>query len=108
MKLILIILTILSLGTAASAQKYSFTFKTDKATDSVMYLGQHFRDKLIILDTAKVEKGVVRFDGTRQWKRGVYVLIDQTKNKGVLDFMVDDSQIMTFTLKGNARRKTAV
>lgn len=104
MKLILIILTILSLGTAASAQKYSFTFKTDKATDSVMYLGQHFRDKLIILDTAKVEKGVVRFDGTRQWKRGVYVLIDQTKNKGVLDFMIDDSQTITFTLKGNSTK----
>ena len=87
------------------AQQYSFTFRLDGATDSVLYIGQHFRDKTTVVDTARLHRGSYTFAGRRKWERGVYALLRQDGKTAVGDFCIDGSR--RFTIEGDARLSAA-
>lgn len=84
-----ILLSIVSLS--AVAQGYRIAFQPQQPKDSVAFLGQHFRDQFIILDTARLDKGQFLFQGKRPLEPGVYVLLSHDQKK-LFDFMIDGSQ----------------
>ena len=89
---------LLSMAGMADAQQYKITFKLEGATDSVLYIGRHFRDKFVIDDSASAGKGgSYCFHGKRTWKRGIYALVHQDREKALGDFTIDDSRQFTVT-----------
>ena len=79
----------------AWGQKYSMTFVCPgaKQNDSVLYIGQHYRDGFITLDSAKVDKdNTYTFSGRRKWSTGIYALYGKEAKKSMLDFTIDGSQ----------------
>ena len=109
MKRSLIILAALAaLSLPLKAQTgYKFGFTSQALADGKHYIGQHFRDTFVIIDSADAKQGTVSFAGKRKLNTGVYALLD-SKKKLVLDFMVDDSRNLTITFdekKSNAGMK---
>lgn len=92
MKKILLNLSLLSIITAASAQKghdIKINFKNCK--DTVMYLAYYQFDKSYLADTCKkIVKGNVVFKGTKTLERGVYYLVSQDKAR-YFDFFISDA-----------------
>ena len=63
-------------GCNAMAQNYEITLKTEKLQDSVLYIGQHYRDEFILKDsTTRRSDGSFVFKGKRSWERGVYAFV---------------------------------
>ncbi|MBR1784817.1 MAG: DUF5106 domain-containing protein [Bacteroidales bacterium] len=95
--ILLIVAVLACLG--ARAQRYSFTFAPEGRGDSVLYLARHYRDRLIMLDTAR--QGTRRHDytfaGSRAWDEGVYVLVGQDGKEQIADFLLGDSRRFTMT-----------
>lgn len=73
---------------------YKLTFRSATLTDSKYYIGQHFRDTFIIIDSAQAEKGAIVMSGKKGLTTGVYTLLDNKKAK-MFDFMIDDSRQFT-------------
>lgn len=95
-----ILLAILGLTGSASAQKYEMTFIVPIPSDSMMYIGQHFRDGLVLLDSARADnKGYFTFKGKKKWETGIYALYYKKDSKARVDFTIDGSQ--KFTIKFN-------
>lgn len=101
----LFLVAFLILTASCFAQKYHIAFKVEGSSDSIAYIGQHYRDKFILLDTARMINGNVTFEGSKIWKRGVYALLDQSKNKLIKDFVIDDSRNFTITINKNGNIK---
>lgn len=83
---------LLMAGLTAGAQQYSITFKLDGCTDSVLYIARHYRDALVVLDSARQKDGAYLFTGSKALSRGVYALVHQDGEKSLGDFVVDGSQ----------------
>ncbi len=102
MKRIAASLCLLALLTPAVwGQRYKMVFVMPPSgtRDSVMYIGQHYRDGFVKMDSASLDKeGTYTFSGRHRWDRGIYALIGQDGKKGVMDFTIDGSQTFTFTL----------
>ena len=85
MKKTLLSISLLALLTPfAWGQKYSMTFVClgAKQNDSVLYIGQHYRDGFITLDSAKVDKdNTYTFSGRRKWSTGIYALYGKEAKK---------------------------
>ena len=101
MRRILTILLLTVLALSAQGQQYSFTFKLDGRTDTVMYIGRYYRDALTLVDTAKAKNGTYVFKGNRKWERGMYALVGQDGKKAVSDFCVDGS--LKFSISGDTK-----
>lgn len=102
MKKIILSISLLALLTPlAWGQKYSITFvfpNTEKH-DSVMYIGQHFRDGFVTLDSARGDNnGNYTFIGRRKWDTGIYALYGKEAKKSLLDFTIDGSQKFSIRL----------
>ncbi len=85
----------------AQGQKYNmkFVIPNAKQYDSVLYLGQHYRDDFITLDSAKLNKDhSYTFTGRRKWGTGIYALYAKDAKKSYLDFTIDGSQKFTINL----------
>ena len=89
------------------AQKYEMTFVIPKEgqPDSVLYIGLHFRDQFIVMDSAKVCRRTVkdvkdsyRFVGKGKWETGIYALMQKDAKKSIIDFTIDGSQRFTIYL----------
>lgn len=90
---------LLLLATSVHAQKYQIQFVMAQATDSVLYIGQHYRDQFTILDSARLGKNnTYTFAGKRNWERGIYALLDHEAKKSKLDFTIDGSAKFTINL----------
>lgn len=105
MKRILTTVIMLTIAVTAAAQQYRFTFKLDGATDTMLYIGQHYRDEIKILDSARLTNGSYVFAGKRQWPRGIYALVQQNRTKSISDFTIDGSQ--KFTITADAKMSAA-
>ncbi len=82
--------------TSLKAQSgYKITFSSASLNDGRYYIGQHFRDQYVLVDSANAQKGSVVFAGKNKMERGVYVLLKDKKTK-MFDFMIDDSR--TFSI----------
>lgn len=90
---LLVCLLALGVSSPSQAQKYEMTFMLPTFKDSVLYIGQHFRDGLITLDSVRAdEKGNFVFKGKKQWDRGIYALYFSHDKRARLDFTIDGSQ----------------
>ena len=96
---------LMGLALGASAQRYSFTFKIDDCTDTMLYIGRHFRDVATPVDSARLKGGVYVFCGKRHWDRGVYALLRQDRRTQMGDFCIDESK--KFTISGDAKLSAA-
>ena len=113
MKRILLILTLLLLVGGAGAQsrkavKPHIGFKVADCTDSVLYVGRHYRDEVQLLDSMRrdVKQPSYAIKGQRTWmQRGVYALVRQDRKTVLTDFLIDDSQV--FSLSGDAKMSAA-
>ena len=99
-------------GGALSAQNYEITLKPEKFSDSMLYIGQHFRDEFVLMDsTVRRADGSYCFKGKKNWDRGVYAFVKREVNKkkkenklvGLTDFVIDGSQKFTITADSNFR-----
>lgn len=98
MKRFTLTLMILGLACGAGAQQYKLEFRLEGLTDSTLYIARHFRDQLQVVDSARVAKdGSFVFKGKKTWKRGIYALVHQDKEKAISDFTIDDSRQFTIT-----------
>jgi len=101
MKNIVIIAVLFSLMPILHAQKYDMSFQLPAATDSVLYLGQHYRDQFITLDSAvRGKDNTYRFVGKRKFETGMYAIYTQEAKKALMDFTIDGSQ--RFSIRANA------
>lgn len=101
MRRILLTLMLLSLSLGAGSQSYKMEFRLEGLKDSTLYIARHFRDQLLLIDSARVNKnGSFVFKGKKDWKRNIYALVHQDKEKSIVDFVVDDSR--EFSISGDA------
>lgn len=97
-----LILLFLGLAWGANAQSYKITFKLEGSTDTMLYIGRHFRDQLQLQDSARrAPDGSYTFQGKKKWPRGIYALVHQGGEKSIGDFSIDDSQ--QFTISADAK-----
>ncbi len=104
-RLIVIALLTWALAPMASAQKYEMTFVIPQGgeKDSVLYIGQHYRDQFKILDSTRVKKNAkgddsYTFAGKRKWETGIYALLAKDAKKSIIDFTIDGSQRFTINM----------
>lgn len=92
----IILFILLGMTGSASAQKYEMSFIVPIPSDSMMYIGQHFRDGLVVLDSARQDrKGYFTFSGKKKWDKGIYALYYKKDSKARTDFTIDGSQKFT-------------
>ena len=78
---------------------YQFKFQLKGLTDTMLYVGRHYRDEVQLMDSTRLEKGKYCFAGRRTWERGVYAIVRQDRKTVVGDFAIDDSQ--KFSIEGD-------
>lgn len=101
LKIFVTLLLFIGLADGADAQSYKMVFKLDGVSDSVLYIGRHFRDQFQLQDSTRRGKdGSYTFQGKRKWGRGIYALVHQDGEKAMGDFAIDDSR--EFTITGDA------
>lgn len=97
----------LGLSGVAEGQSYKMVFKLDGATDTMLYIGRHFRDKLQLQDSARrAADGSYTFQGERKWDRGIYALVHQDGERAIGDFAIDDSRQFTISADAKLTAKT--
>ncbi len=106
MKKIIIIPLLLSLLPSLYAQRYDMTFRLPGASDSLIYLGQHYRDQFVTLDSAIQSKdNTYRFSGKHKFERGMYALYTKDAKKALFEFTIDGSQ--RFSIRTDERYTVA-
>ena len=99
----IILMSMLSLIVLSQAQSYEITLRPAKTQDSVLYIGQHFRDEFRVMDSAvRSQSGDYVFRGKKKWERGIYAFLRYEVNKRkekklvmLTDFTIDGSQKFT-------------
>ena len=97
MKKITAALLLIASMSCVEAQQYSYTFKLEGCTDTMLYIGRHYRDELKLVDSARLKNGTYTFAGQKGFARGIYALVHQDGEKQLGDFAVDGSQRFTIT-----------
>ncbi len=100
MKKIIILPILFSLLPILCAQRYEMTFQLPGATDSLLYLGQHYLDRFVTLDSTTLGNDhTYRFARKGKFKTGMYVIYNRDAKKALLEFTIDGSQ--RFTIRAN-------
>ncbi|MCQ2295252.1 MAG: DUF5106 domain-containing protein [Bacteroidales bacterium] len=94
---------LLMFALSAWAQKYEIAFYVPQCTDTILYLGQHYRDEFRPIDSARVQgqsgDAMVIFKGKKQFEPGIYCLYSKgKKTTQLLDFTIDGSQKFSIRL----------
>ncbi|MCR4828047.1 MAG: DUF5106 domain-containing protein [Bacteroidales bacterium] len=93
----LTIIALVAFTLSATAQNsYKISFASSSLSDGKYYMGQHFRDTYLVIDSANATAGSVTFAQRAKLTNGVYTLLNDKKSK-LFDFMVDDSRNFTIT-----------
>lgn len=93
MKKLLIIPLLCVLLPGLHAQKYDMRFLLPAATDSVIYLGRHYRDQFVTIDSARRgDDGAYRFAGRHKFETGMYALFRKDAKKALFELTIDGSQ----------------
>lgn len=88
---IIILVTIFSLATYA--QKYEIKVKINGVRDTVLYLGHHFGEKKLVVDTTTIDsKGYAVFTGDKELHKGIYLCVMPSKGMTYFEFLVGDSK----------------
>jgi peroxiredoxin len=94
--IILQALFILFLGATAQHSGHSITFEIKGLQDTALFMGSHYGNKSLIIDTTKHLNKKYTFEGQNTLTPGVYFLFSGDKKK-LIEFIVDEDQ--TFKLK---------
>lgn len=74
---------------------HDIKFNLKGCKDSSVYLAKYYFDKTAFVDSCKnVKNGVIQFKGDDKLDRGVYILVNQAKER-YIDFFVNESQNFT-------------
>lgn len=93
MKRFLFILAISLFTTGIFAQGYEIKFKINGISDTVVYLGHHFGEKKLVIDTTEIDsKGYAVFKGDKTLHRGIYLLVMPSKNMNYFELLITDKQ----------------
>ncbi|MBN2776055.1 MAG: redoxin domain-containing protein [Bacteroidales bacterium] len=96
MKRFLFILAISLFTTGIFAQGYEIKFKINGISDTVVYLGHHFGEKKLVIDTTEIDsKGYAVFKGDKTLHRGIYLLVMPSKNMNYFELLITDKQIFS-------------
>lgn len=107
MKKYFIIAIMLITATPLIAQKYDMRFIMPKTGDSILYIAQHYRDQLVILDSCFIGNGKANkyktngetntyiFSGKKNWPTGIYAIVGEDRKKAKFDITIDGSQRFT-------------
>lgn len=86
------ILTSTLVGILQAQKAYQLKFEIQNIRDSIIYLGGHYGNKTIVVDTALVsKKSSFEFSGDQPIPGGIYFLISQSKKK-LFEFIIDKDQ----------------
>lgn len=105
-KISLLLFALFAILSVSNAQeKYKITFNSPSLEAKQYYMGKHFRDSFIIVDSAVVKDNALVFSGlSKNLPKGVYCIMKDKKTK-MFDFMVDDSR--TFTISFDEKYSNA-
>lgn len=108
-KTIAILLSLFAL--TAFAQKHEITIRLEKPNQEKLYIAQHFRDELRLVDSARLAKGgKYLFNGKARLQKGIYALVDASGKKAITDFTIDGGAKFTLyfdsTLKASGVKVT--
>ncbi|MDX9891633.1 MAG: DUF5106 domain-containing protein [Bacteroidales bacterium] len=77
---------------------HKMVFKIDYAQDNYIYLAIHYREKLLLRDSAKNDgRGVFMFAGPERIEEGLYTVVSEAK-KPYVNFIVDGEQHFKYFL----------
>ncbi len=77
---------------------YEIKVAIKNSSDDVCYLTKYTWDKPYIVDTAKVDKaGNMSFSGKQKLEKGIYSLYSAKKGMLYFDFIINESQKLTFS-----------
>ena len=82
---------IIAAPSAKAQNSYKIGFSSPALADGKYYIGQHFRDSFVVVDSATAQKNSISFAAKKKLDTGVYTLLDSKRAK-IFDFMVDDSR----------------
>ncbi|MCR5423833.1 MAG: DUF5106 domain-containing protein [Bacteroidales bacterium] len=105
-KTLVLMMALAGLAVTASAQSYKITLIPQKAKCEKYYMGQHFRDKFNIVDSATLTNGQIVFEG-KKIADGIYALLNSDKKK-MFDFTIDDSRKYSINFDTNCSNKGMV
>ena len=102
-KRFVITLLLATLLLPCQAQKYKMRFDIPDATADTLYIGYHYREQALIVDSAirqdktvgSTRYGVYTFMGNKPWETGMYTLFERGAKKTMMDFTIDGSQQFT-------------
>ncbi len=75
---------------------HQIAIKIDGAQDSIIYLAIHYREKLMLRDSARNDgRNAFLFKGDEPYQEGLYTLVSQDR-RPYLNFIIDGSQEFTY------------
>ena len=99
-RLAILCLIFAAFTTLQAQSGYKITFTSASLADGKYYIGQHFRDTFITIDSSTALKNTATFSGKSKLEKGVYTFLDSQKKK-LFDFMIDDSRTFTIAFDEN-------
>lgn len=97
MKKILFFLAILTTAGTYAQNGYEIKINLKNFTDSVAYLAKYNFGKQYLVDTCKkANKGNITFKGKATLDKGIYFIVNQSKNH-VFDFILNESSKLNFS-----------
>lgn len=76
---------------------HKLIFKIKDCKDTVVFMAIHYREKLMLRDTAYLNDGLFTFEGEQKHDDGLYTLVSQDK-KPYLNFILDGEQNFRFNI----------
>ncbi len=84
-------------GAASAQNAYEIKVSIKNCIDQECYLTKYTWDKPYLVDTAKVDKsGNMEFTGKQKLEKGIYSIYSSKRGMLYFDFIVDESQKLTF------------
>ena len=82
---------------AGELESYKIKFKINGISDTIVYLGHHYGNKNIVVDTANVDKnGSGVFKGTKKLNGGIYFIVMPSFNNNFFEIVVDKDMDFSF------------
>ena len=91
--LLILFIGITFFGQNAKSQNYEIKVKINGVKDSVIYLGHHYGDRKLVIDTTHIDgKGNAVFKGNRKLDKGIYLIAMPTRNMTYFEILISDNQ----------------
>lgn len=77
----------------AYTQEYEIKLKIHGVKDSVVYLGHHFGEKKLVVDTARINSnGEAVFSGNKKLAKGIYLIVMPSRNMTYFEILIGEQQ----------------